>query len=678
MKKIRLFSFVLFMTFLLSLTLSAVDAAVPSAVTGLKATSASLNSIKLTWTALSGATKYRIYRSSSSGGTYAKIGETTSAAYTNLSLSSNTLYYYKVSAVNSSGEGAKSAAVYARTRTAAPSGVKATSVSSSSIKVTWTGVTGASKYGIYRSTSSAGTYTKVAEATTGTYTNTGLSSNKLYYYKIYAFNSGGWSAPSSAVYARTRTNAPTGVKATSVSSSSIKLTWTAVAGATKYGIYRSTSSGGTYSKAAEATTASYTNTGLSANKLYYYKVYAFNSGGWSASSSTVYARTRTLAPTGLKAVALNIGTIKLTWTVVNGASKYYIYRSTSSSGTYSKVGEALSSAYTDTGLSADELYYYKVYAFNSGGTSAPSSVVSVTTPASNLSAPTGFNAKTYNYQSVQLYYDGVQNAATYRIYYSTVASSDISAYSYFDFAGVDCRVIGLNASTTYYFRVAAVDGSGKAGIPTGYLAAKTSVSPGNPPQPNFYLYSIEDIGSYRLNFYRRTSPIYPSIYEPTFECYFSNTEAGLASDTPDICDLSQYFYEDVPYGQSRWFGFRACYGPYKSTMQKLHFAALGKPVNVKTTPISSTVTLSWNSVYAASKYKLYVCVAPPDPTVPWQQFRDSALASGNLVYKGTTTGTSYTFTGMPNYSSRYYIVVPTDSSGVEGWFCGYAIGSVFY
>jgi hypothetical protein len=110
----------------------------------------------------------------------------------------------------------------------------------------------------------------------------------------------------------------------------------------------------------------------------------------------------------------------------------------------------------------------------------------------------------------------------------------------------------------------------------------------------------------------------------------------------------------------------------------MHLAALTKPLNVRTSPISSTVQLSWDAVYGASGYNVYYCVAPPDPTRSWPDFRDSALGGGNLVYKTRVTSTSATFSNMPNYSSYYYIVVPVDGSGVEGYYCGYAIGSVFY
>jgi len=80
------------------------------------------------------------------------------------------------------------------------------------------------------------------------------------------------------------------------------------------------------------------------------------------------------------------GQLTISWDVVTGASKYYLYRSTSSNGTYTKIGGNIDTVYyTDTGLSASTTYYYKVAAVNAGGEGAPSSAVSASTPGK----PTG-------------------------------------------------------------------------------------------------------------------------------------------------------------------------------------------------------------------------------------------------------------------------------------------------
>lgn len=54
--------------------------------------------------------------------------------------------------------------------------------------------------------------------------------------------------------------------------------------------------------------------------------------------------------------------ITLQWKSVSGAKRYYIYRATTKSGTYKKLGSTTKLSYTDTSLKAKKTYYYKIYA----------------------------------------------------------------------------------------------------------------------------------------------------------------------------------------------------------------------------------------------------------------------------------------------------------------------------
>jgi fibronectin type 3 domain-containing protein len=175
--------------------------------------------------------------------------------------------------------------------------------------------------------------------------------------------------------------APSGVSASAVSSSSISVTWTAVPGAASYQIYRSTSADYGYTRIGISTSSSYTNTGLSSNITYYYKVSAVNSAGLeSPESSSVSAKTKIATPTW-NSVAVGPTYVYLWWNPVWRAQGYRIYRSTSASGPYTQIGSSTDSyeSYSDIGLSAKTTYYYKVSAFNNEGESELSEFYSVTT-----------------------------------------------------------------------------------------------------------------------------------------------------------------------------------------------------------------------------------------------------------------------------------------------------------
>ncbi|WP_329115290.1 chitinase [Streptomyces sp. NBC_01353] len=82
---------------------------IPAIPTGLAAGSPTSTSVPLSWPGVAGATSYKVYR----GGTLA--GTVTGTSYTATGLAPSTSYTFQVSAVNSAGESARSAAVSATT-----------------------------------------------------------------------------------------------------------------------------------------------------------------------------------------------------------------------------------------------------------------------------------------------------------------------------------------------------------------------------------------------------------------------------------------------------------------------------------------------------------------------------------------------------------------------------------
>jgi fibronectin type 3 domain-containing protein len=81
--------------------------------------------------------------------------------------------------------------VYAKPVPAVPANLKAARLSSTSIKLTWSSVPGASGYELYRSTSSSGKYYFIKRTSSLYYTNSGLTKGKTYYYKLRAYRTVG-------------------------------------------------------------------------------------------------------------------------------------------------------------------------------------------------------------------------------------------------------------------------------------------------------------------------------------------------------------------------------------------------------------------------------------------------------------------------------------------------------
>ena len=168
----------------------------PNKVSGIKATSNSYNSIKLTWNkTVNGANGYAVYRSTSKDGKYTlrkTITSKNTIEFADTGLDTNTTYYYKVRPYRMI-EDKKEYGSYSEIVCAKPVLSKTTiTVSSTSKKATikWNKVLGASGYKVYSATSSDGTYSlkkTITSINTLSYTNTNLVSGKTYYYKVRAY-----------------------------------------------------------------------------------------------------------------------------------------------------------------------------------------------------------------------------------------------------------------------------------------------------------------------------------------------------------------------------------------------------------------------------------------------------------------------------------------------------------
>jgi uncharacterized repeat protein (TIGR02543 family) len=171
--------------------------------------------------------------------------------------------------------------LYARWIKSTVSGVVARSAGYNSIKLTWIADPGADYYDIYRATSLTGTYAKIKSAATGsTYTNGGLVTNQIYYYKIRAYamvNGLRVNCPniSAIVSAKPVPSVPASFTVAPASATSIKVVWNAVNGANGYEVWRASSQTGIYARVKITANTSWINLYLTNGKTYYYKVRAY-------------------------------------------------------------------------------------------------------------------------------------------------------------------------------------------------------------------------------------------------------------------------------------------------------------------------------------------------------------------------------------------------------------------
>jgi len=275
---------------------SGIATTAPAAPSGLSVTSSGHQSVTLNWSASTNASFYSLWRSilANTGGGSSNTLNTiilnntnTGTSYTDLSPTDGGIYQYFVTATGPGGTSTNSAAVVAVPLPAAPASLPASLTASfvqtNAITLNWSAVSGAVGYALYRATSSSGPYTYLQTVTETTYTDTGLNSATIYYYRVAAVNGGGVSANATDLVNSQQAFPPS---LTAIGTNTqIILAWSAATNATSYTIKRGTSSGNeTTTVATGYAGTSYTNSGLANGTTYYYVVMATGSGGGSGNS----------------------------------------------------------------------------------------------------------------------------------------------------------------------------------------------------------------------------------------------------------------------------------------------------------------------------------------------------------------------------------------------------------
>ena len=185
--------------------------AAPAAPTGTAATAAKAQvngstAVTVNWNAVSGATSYTLKRGTSASGPFTVIANALSAnSYSDTVTANGTTYYYVVSAVNTGGESANSAATSVRPASPAPTALTATAISRSQIRIAWADQSAnEAGFKVDYSVDGANWYYLGALGSNSTgATVSGLAANRVYYFRVRAHNGTVHTAYSNPASART-------------------------------------------------------------------------------------------------------------------------------------------------------------------------------------------------------------------------------------------------------------------------------------------------------------------------------------------------------------------------------------------------------------------------------------------------------------------------------------------
>ena len=341
--------------------------------------------VKLTWSKVKGAEKYRVYYKGSKGWT--RMVDTTSTSYIDKDVSSGKNYTYTVRCINSSatkftsGYDSKGKSVK---YISAPKITKAESVNGG-VKISWNKSNGAEQYRVYYKGSKG--WTRMVDTTSTSYIDKDVSSGKNYTYTVRCINSSatkftsGYDSKGKSVK---YISAPKITKAESVNGG-VKISWNKSNGAEQYRVYYKGSKG--WTRMVDTTSTSYIDKDVSSGKNYTYTVRCLNksknkftSGYNSTGKSIKYVSAPKISKT-----EATYNSVNLNWDKVNGAEKYRVYRRGEKG--WTRLFDTTSTTFTDTNLYADTEYTYTVRCINSSANKFTSGYNSKGFTVTTLSAP---------------------------------------------------------------------------------------------------------------------------------------------------------------------------------------------------------------------------------------------------------------------------------------------------
>jgi fibronectin type 3 domain-containing protein len=363
--------------------------------------------------------------------------------------------------------------------TATPSNLTATAISLTQINLSWTAPQGTTvaNYVLQRcSGASCSSFATIATPTITTYSDTGLTAGISYSYRVQAIDTTGSTSAFSNVATATTLAAPTApsnLAATAASTSQINLSWTASTssvGLATYTVQRCQGAGCSNfaqvgSVTAPATT--YSDTTLASSTSYSYRVQAIDTvGNVSAFSNVATAVTQgpPTAPGSLTAAASSPTQITLSWIASLDSLAISAYQVERCQGTGCVTFAQIAvlpptTAYSDTGLSANTVYVYRVRAQDSGGNlSSYSNTATATTPAATIAyVQSAFAVPQSPQTSVTVTYRSAQKAGDLNVIAvgwndstATVTSVTDSSGNVYKLAVGPTLIPGIASQSIYY------------------------------------------------------------------------------------------------------------------------------------------------------------------------------------------------------------------------------------
>jgi len=322
------------------------------------------------------------------------------------------------------------------------SNLAATAQSTSRIDLSWTNLSDSNAYDgieIYRKKDgeAESMYSRIAtpSKTATSYSDTSLTPNVLYNYKVVTYKGSGSSklTADSTINRRTYSSPVTSFSASVQGPNSVKLSWANPSNSSYYNqikIYN----GSALVTTLDNGTTTYTVTGLTGGNSYTFYVKTTNNTSWDSISypSGITVRTKVASVTNLTTSTRSQNSITISWTKAAGnVTGYYVYYKLSSASGWTSMGsyDASTTSVTKSGLSAGVKYDFEVDTYYTvSGTKYWSSAVTLSS-STRPPAPSSFTVSSQSNNYINLSWSN-PNSANYdyvRIYYRKATASSWSS-----------------------------------------------------------------------------------------------------------------------------------------------------------------------------------------------------------------------------------------------------------
>ncbi|MUT64729.1 hypothetical protein [Paenibacillus sp. NEAU-GSW1] len=591
--------------------------------------------VTLKWNAVSYAANYRVYQIVDGQKVLKSTVTGTTVTYTNQPAGENIFEIYSYSdRFGESPEGSQLTVTIGSVTMTAPENLTYKVQNANDIVLTWSPVTYANSYKIYQVIDGQSVLKSTVTGTAVTYANQ-PAGDYIYEVRSYSdrFGESSEGAQANLTLEAVTLAPPANLAYKLQNANDVVLTWTAAANANSYKIYQVINGQKVLKSTVTGTTATYTNQPAGE---YIYEVHSVSSRfGESIEGSQVsfpLVHPTMEPPANLVQTIKNATDFSLAWDASAYATSYKVYQIVNGQKVLKSTVTGLTVAYT--GMSPGE-YTYEVHSVSTRfGESAQGTLLTMTLNGQTMQAPANPTYSIANGNDITLKWTAVPYATSYKIYQLVDGQKVLKS------TATGTAVTYTNQPEGQYnyeiHSVSSILGESPEGAEINFaLDFPTVAAPGN------FAYRIQNGNDIVLTWTAVTYANSYRVYELVDGQKVLMSSVTTLSSTQTNVKSGEHTY--IVNAVSNRFGESTEGSQLTLTLDNTD---MQPPANfTKSVANGNDLTLKWNAVAYATAYKLY------------------QLVDGQEVLVKTQTGTTVTFTNMPEGDYSYVVRSYSDRFG---------------